>query len=131
MQAKLTIHLGGHRGRMGLSLRGHCATPADADRLHRAVRQLLASHDPTAWVDCQGLGPLAGDGPGALLQADGQARAAGTCLYWCGVSARVLGQLVATGRAAALRLASMAEFGGPRFLLYEMPPGAVSDHSTR
>ena len=123
MPQSLTAHLGGHRGRMGLSLRGQCATPADADRLHRAVQHLLASRDPEAWVDCQGLGPLAGDGPRALLQADG--RAAGTCLYWCGVPAPVLGQLAAAGPATGLRLAPIAEFRGPRFVLYEGPLAAA------
>ncbi|MFD1467782.1 STAS domain-containing protein [Hymenobacter caeli] len=129
MKPILTAHLGGHRGRMGLSLRGPCATPADADRLQRAVRHLLASQDPEAWVDCQGLDTLTDAGLQVLLRADGHARAAGTCLYWCGLTAPVLGQLAAAGQAAALQLAPIAAFRGPRFVLYEVPPGATPARS--
>ncbi|RZK92328.1 MAG: hypothetical protein EOO62_33345, partial [Hymenobacter sp.] len=81
----LTIHLGGHRDCLGLSLRGGCTTVADAAHLEQAMEQLLAKGVPKAWIDCRGLHSLSWVGQQALLHADVSARASSTELYWCGL----------------------------------------------
>ena len=113
----LTIHLGGHRDCMGLSLRGSCNTPADATHLEQAVEQLLAKGVPQAWIDCRGLRQLSWVGQQALVHADSSARASSTELYWCGMPSQVLSQLTDSGLASSLQLRSAAEYQGPRFLL--------------
>lgn len=113
----LTIHLGGHRDCLGLSLRGGCTTSADAAHLEQAVEQLLSKGAPQVWVDCRGLHSLNGLGQRALVQADTSARASSTELYWCGLPSHVMGQLADSGLTSVLRLRSAADFRGPQFLL--------------
>jgi len=113
----LTIHLGGHRDCMGLSLRGGCTTAADASHLEQAVEQLLAKGVAQAWIDCQGLHSLNWLGQRALLHADSSAKATNTELYWCGLPTDLMQQLVSNGLDQVLRLCPAAEFQGPRFLL--------------
>jgi anti-anti-sigma regulatory factor len=113
----LTIHLGGHRDSLGLSLRGCCTTIADAAHLEQAVEQLLVKAVPQAWIDCCGLHTLSWLGQRALLHADNNARASSTELYWCGLPPSVLEQLTNSGLASVLHLRPAADFQGPRFLL--------------
>jgi anti-anti-sigma regulatory factor len=113
----LTIYLGGHRGCMGLSLRGACTTAADAAHLDQAIEQLLAKGVAEAWIDCQGLHSLNGVGQQALLHANSSAQAIDTQLYWCGLPAALVEQLVVSGLGEQLQLCPAAEFQGPRFLL--------------
>lgn len=113
----LTIHLGGHRDCMGLSLRGGCTTATDASHLEQAIEQLLAKGVAKAWIDCQGLHSLNWLGQRALLHANSSAQATNTELYWCGLPTKLLQQLADNGLDAVLRLRSAAEFQGPQFLL--------------
>jgi anti-anti-sigma regulatory factor len=113
----LTIHLGGHRDCLGLSLRGTCTTAADAAHLGQAVDQLLTKAVPQAWIDCRGLQSLSWLGQQAILHADNNARATNTELYWCGLPRHVVNQLTESGLASELKLRSAADFQGPRFLL--------------
>jgi anti-anti-sigma regulatory factor len=113
----LTIHLGGHRDCMGLSLRGVCNTMADASHLEQAMEQLLAKGVAQAWIDCQGLQSLSWLGQQALVHATASAKASSTQLYWCGLPQHVVSQLNASGLASTLELRTAAEFQGPRFLL--------------
>jgi len=113
----LTIHLGGLRDCLGLSLRGGCTTAADAAHLEQAVEQLLAKGVAKAWIDCQGLHSLNWLGQRALLHADSSAKATNTELYWCGLPAGLVQQLVASGLDEVLQLRPAAEFQGPQFLL--------------
>jgi anti-anti-sigma regulatory factor len=113
----LTIHLGGHRDCMGLSLRGACMTAAHASHLDQAVEQLLAKGVAKAWIDCQGLHSLNWVGQQALLHANSSAHATNTQLYWCGLPADLVKQLMASGLDAQLQLCPATEFKGPQFLL--------------
>lgn len=113
----LTIHLGSYQGHMGLSLRGSCATAADANHLDQALNQLLDSQPAQAWVDCQQLHSLTWLGQRALLKADTRLRAAGTTLHWCGLATSMLTQLAASGLNSMLNLLPADGFRGPRFLL--------------
>jgi anti-anti-sigma regulatory factor len=113
----LTIHLGGHGGCMGLSLRGGCTTPADVAHLEQAVNQLLVRAVPQAWIDCRGLHSLSWLGQQALLQADSKARASSTELYWCGLPKNLVSELKDSGVSAELKLRPAADFQGPQFLL--------------
>lgn len=113
----LTIYLGGHRGSMGLSLRGACTTAADAAHLDQAIEQLLAKGVAKAWIDCQGLHSLNAVGQQALLHANHSAQAIETQLYWCGLPAALVEQLVVSGLGAELQLCPATEFQGPQFLL--------------
>lgn len=113
----LTIHLGGHRDCLGLSLRGTCTTAADVAHLGQAVDQLLAKAVSQAWIDCRGLQSLSWLGQQAILHADTSARASSTELYWCGLPKHVVNQLTESGLASELKLRSADDFQGPRFLL--------------
>ena len=113
----LTIHLGGHRDCLGLSLRGTCITAADAAHLGQAVDQLLAKAVSQAWIDCRGLKSLSWLGQEALVHAETSARASSTELYWCGLPSQLVSQLTESGLASKLKLRSAADFQGPRFLL--------------
>jgi anti-anti-sigma regulatory factor len=113
----LTIHLGGHRDCMGLSLRGACTTSADAAHLEQAINQLLVRAVPQAWIDCQGLHSLSWLGQQALLQATSKALASSTELYWCGLPKNLMSELRESGISAELQLRPAAEFQGPQFLL--------------
>jgi anti-anti-sigma regulatory factor len=113
----LTIHLGGHRDCMGLSLRGGCTTPADATHLEQAIDQLLVRAVPEAWIDCQGLHSLSWVGQQAILHADSRARASSTQLYWCGLPKNIVNDMRDSGASTALELCPAAEFQGPQFLL--------------
>ncbi|RZK23838.1 MAG: STAS domain-containing protein [Hymenobacter sp.] len=113
----LTIHLGGHRDCMGLSLRGTCTTAADAAHLEQAIDQLLAKAVTQAWIDCRGLHSLSWLGQQALAHADNSARASSTELYWCGLPNHLIKQLTESGLASGLKLRPAADFQGPRFLL--------------
>ena len=113
----LTIHLGGHRDCLGLSLRGGCTTASDAAHLEQAMEQLLAKGVPQAWIDCRGLHSLSWLGQRALLQADNSAKASSTELFWCGLPSHITGQLTDSGLASVLRLRPATDFQGPRFLL--------------
>ena len=97
----LTIHLGGHRDCLGLSLRGGCTTVADVAHLELAVDQLLSKGVRQAWIDCRGLHSLNWLGQRALLQADGSARAINTTLYWCGLPPHLQRQLTDSGSSGA------------------------------
>lgn len=113
----LTIHLGGHRDCMGLSLRGGCTTATDATHLEQAMEQLLAKGVAQAWIDCRGLHSLNHLGEQALLHATSSAKAINTELYWCGLPQGLTSQLAENGLDAVLHLRPAAEFQGPRFLL--------------
>jgi anti-anti-sigma regulatory factor len=113
----LTIHLGGHRDCLGLSLRGGCTTAADANNLTQAITQLLAKGVAKAWIDCRGLHSINWVGQQALVQADKSARACSTVLYWCGLPHDVHKQLVDGGLATTMELLPAAAFQGPQFLL--------------
>jgi anti-anti-sigma regulatory factor len=113
----LTIHLGGHRDCLGLSLRGVCTSAADANNLTQAVTQLLEKGVSQAWVDCRGLHSINWVGQQALVQADNNARACSTVLYWCGLPQGVQQQLADSGLAATMHLEPAAAFQGPQFLL--------------
>ena len=113
----LTIHLGGHRDCLGLSLRGGCNTAADASNLEQAMEQLLAKGVAQAWIDCQGLHSLNWLGQRELLHADSSAKATNTELYWCGLPHNLVQQLANNGLDQVLQLRSAAEFRGPQFLL--------------
>ena len=113
----LTIHLGGHRDCLGLSLRGGCTTAADAHHLEQAIDQLLSKGVPQAWIDCRGLHSLNWLGQRALLQADNSARASSTVLYWCGLPQHVQRQLADSGLANVLHILPATAFQGPQFLL--------------
>lgn len=113
----LTIYLGGHRGSMGLSLRGTCTTTADIAHLDQAIEQLLAKGVAKAWIDCQGLHSLNAMGEQALLHANTNAQFVNTQLYWCGLPSDLAAQLEASGLGQQLQLRPMAEFQGPQFLL--------------
>ena len=113
----LTIHLGGHRDCLGLSLRGGCTTAADANNLTQAITQLLAKGVAQAWIDCRGLHSINWVGQQALVQADNSARACSTVLYWCGLPCDVQQQLADGGLATTMELLPAAAFQGPQFLL--------------
>lgn len=113
----LTIHLGGHRDCMGLSLRGVCTTSADANHLGQAIDQLLARAVSQAWIDCQGLHSLSWVGQQAILQADSKARASSTQLYWCGLPKNLVNELTDNDVSSTLKLCPADEFQGPQFLL--------------
>jgi len=113
----LTIHLGGHRDCMGLSLRGGCTTPTDVAHLEQAVDQLLVRAVPQAWIDCRGLHSLNWLGQQALLQMSSKARVSSTELFWCGLPKALLSQLKDSGLGAQLALRPAADFQGPQFLL--------------
>ncbi|MGI4835149.1 MAG: STAS domain-containing protein [Janthinobacterium lividum] len=119
MSKPLTIHAGGQRGCLGLSLRGSCTTPADVAQLEQATQRLLASHPTRLWVDCQQLLEVSASGQRTLLRTESLARAAGVVCYWCGLSAHVLSQLATSGLQHLLQLRSAAEFEGPRYILPE------------
>lgn len=119
MAPPLTIHAGGRRDCLGLSLRGACSTPADAAQLEQAAQRLLASRPPRLWVDCQQLLEVSDSGLRVLLRTESLARAAGVVCYWCGVSGHVLGQLTARGLQRLLQLRPASGFEGPRFILPE------------
>ena len=113
----LTIHLGGHRDCMGLSLRGGCTTAADASHLEQAMEQLLAKGIAQAWIDCRGLHSLNWLGQRALIHANSSAKATNTELYWCGLSKSLASQLTENGLDSVLHLCPATEFKGPQFLL--------------
>lgn len=113
----LTIHLGGHRDCMGLSLRGGCTTPTDVAHLEQAIDQLLVRAVPRAWIDCRGLHSLNWVGQQGLLQADSRARASSTELYWCGLPKNLASELRDNGISSELNLRPATEFQGPQFLL--------------
>jgi anti-anti-sigma regulatory factor len=114
----LTIHLGGLRDCLGLSLRGVCTSAADANNLTQAVAQLLAKGVSQAWVDCRGLQSISWVGQQALVQADNSARACSTVLYWCGLPRDVQQQLATGGLATRMHLEPATAFQGPSFLLH-------------
>jgi len=113
----LTIHLGGHRDCLGLSLRGTCITAADVAHLGQAIDQLLTKAVSQAWIDCRGLQSLSWLGQQALVHADSSARASSTELYWCGLPNHLVKELNESGLASELKLRPAADFQGPRFLL--------------
>ena len=113
----LTIHLGGHRDCIGLSLRGGCTTQLEAAHLEQAVNQLLARAVSQAWIDCRGLHSLNWLGQQALLQAEHKAQASSTEIYWCGLPKNLLTQLRDSGMASKLKLRGAVDFRGPQFLL--------------
>ena len=116
---KLTTHSGGQRGCLGLSLRGHCISSADAALLAQAIGQLLTTYASQIWVDCQRLNTLSEAGQHALLQANRSARAVGTTLNWCGLPAPLLAQLAGQALPPALVLLPAEAYQGPAFLRVE------------
>lgn len=122
----LTIHLGNYQHHVGMSLRGSCATPANAVHLLQAVEQLLENHPPQAWIDCRRLHTLTPLGQQTLLRAVGYAHRLGSALYWCGLPPTMQYELRASGHAH-LHLLPATGYQGPRFLLPErLPPPADS-----
>jgi anti-anti-sigma regulatory factor len=119
---KLTTHLGGQRGCLGLSLRGHCISSADAALLEQAIGQLLTTYASQIWVDCQRLNALSEAGQHALLQANRSARAVGTTLNWCGLPAPLLAQLADQALPPSLVLLPADAYQGPAFLRVEPVP---------
>lgn len=113
----LTIHLGTYRQCAGLSLRGSCTSAADAAHLLQTVHQLLERHPARAWIDSQQLHSLSQLGQQAMLRATTTSQAAGTQLYWCGLSAALRHELHVNGLAQQLALQPAASFEGPSFLL--------------
>ena len=114
----LTIHLGSYRRNVGMSLRGSCATPANAVHLLQAVEQLLENRPPQAWVDCRQLHALTHLGQQTLLRAVNYASRLGSTLYWCGLPPTLQQELRATGHAR-LHLLPATGYQGPGFLLPE------------
>jgi anti-anti-sigma regulatory factor len=113
----LTIHLGGLRDCLGLSLRGGCTSADAANNLTQAVTQLLEKGVSQAWVDCRGLHSINWVGQQALVQADNYARACSTVLHWCGLPQDVEQQLADSGLATSMHLEPATAFQGPQFLL--------------
>lgn len=113
----LTIHLGTYRQCAGLSLRGSCASAADAAHLLQTVQQLLERHPTQAWIDIQQLHTLSQLGHQAMLRATVASQEAGTQLYWCGISAELRRELHAKGLEGQLALHPATSFEGPSFLL--------------
>ena len=118
----LTIHLGTYRQCAGLSLRGSCASPADAAHLLQTVHQLLERHPSQAWIDIQQLHSLSQLGQQAMARASSASQRAGTQLYWCGPSAALRHELHASGLEAQLALHPAASYAGPPFLLPTQQP---------
>ena len=116
---KLTTQSGGQRGCLGLSLRGNCATPADAALLTQAVGQLITTHASQIWVDCQALDGLSETGQQALLHANQAARSVGTMLCWCGLPAHLLAQLSENELPPVITLLPAEDYRGPAFLRAE------------
>jgi anti-anti-sigma regulatory factor len=112
---KLITQSGGHRGCLGLNLRGECVTAADAALLQQAVNQLLTTHSSQIWVDCQALCALSDLGQLALLHASQAARARGITLYWCGLAEPFVTQLQRS-YSSALMLVPASVYQGPAFL---------------
>lgn len=123
----LTIHLGSYQRNVGMSLRGSCATPANAVHLLQAVGQLLETHPPQVWVDCRQLHALTHLGQQTLLRAVDYAHRLGSTLHWCGLPPTMQQELRATGHAH-LHLLPAADYQGPCFLLPKrlQPPPASS-----
>ncbi len=115
----LTIHLGSHQQRVGLSLRGGCSSAADAAHLGQAMQQLLERHPTQAWIDTQQLHSLSQLGQLALLQADTSGKQAGVEVYWCGMPTPLRHELAASGLDQQLNLRPASGFEGPVFLLPE------------
>lgn len=124
----LTIHLGSYQHNVGMSLRGSCATPANAVHLLQAVEKLLENHPPQAWIDCRQLHTLTPLGQQTLLRAVDYAHRLGSKLYWCGLPPTMQHELGISGHAH-LHLVPGAGYQGPIFLLPErlsQPPPASS-----
>ena len=112
----LTIHLGSYQRGVGMSLRGSCATPANAVHLLQAMEKMLESRPAQAWIDCQQLHALTHLGQQTLLRAVDYAHRLGTTLHWCGLLPSMQHELRLTGHAG-LHLLPTAAFQGPGFLL--------------
>lgn len=115
----LTIHLGSHQQRVGLSLRGGCTSAADAAHLGQAMQQLLERQPTQAWIDAQQLHSLSQLGQQAMLRADTNGKQAGVEVYWCGLPAPLRYELAASGLDQQLSLRPASGFEGPVFLLPE------------
>ncbi|MDJ0364503.1 hypothetical protein QMK33_05015 [Hymenobacter sp. H14-R3] len=113
----LTIHLGSHQQRVGLSLRGGCSSAADAAHLGQAMQLLLDRHPTQAWIDTQLLHSLSQLGQQALLRADTSGKQAGVAVHWCGLPAPLRHDLSASGLGQQLDLQPASSFEGPEFLL--------------
>ena len=118
----LTIHLGHYRHHVGMSVRGSCATPANAVHLLQAVQQLLENRPRQAWIDCQQLHALPHLGQQALLRASAYARRLGSTLYWCGLGPE-LAQALQAQAGTGLQLLPATAYQGPDFLLPRRPAG--------
>ncbi len=113
----LTIHLGSHQQRVGMSLRGGCSSAADAAHLGQAMQQLLARHPTQAWIDTQQLHSLSQLGQQAILRADTNGKQAGVEVHWCGLPAPLRHELMASGLDQQLSLQPASSFEGPAFVL--------------
>lgn len=127
--APFVVHAGNHQTTAGLSLRGHCTSPAAAQQLERAITDVLAHHQPFVWADCQRLEAISWHGQRAIFNAHQRARLAGTGLHWCGLSPTVLAQLADTGLHLLLSLLPAAGYRGPGVLLQEAVPQALYTRS--
>ncbi|WP_223652998.1 STAS domain-containing protein [Hymenobacter psoromatis] len=114
----LTIHLGSYQRNVGMSLRGSCATPANAVHLLQALEQVLENRPPHAWIDCQQLHTLTHLGQQTLRRAVDYAGRLGSTLHWCGLLPTMQHALQATGHPG-LHLLPAAGYQGPGFLLPE------------
>lgn len=113
----LTIHLGSHKQRVGLSLRGGCSSAADVAHLGQAMQLLLDRFPTQAWIDTQQLHSLSQLGQQALLLADTTGKQAGVAVHWCGLPAALRYELCASGIGQQLDLLPANSFEGPEFLL--------------
>ncbi|WP_152981701.1 hypothetical protein [Hymenobacter sp. AT01-02] len=81
---RLTLYAGGSPGRMGLQLRGPCATIADAQELEQRLRRLLSTGITILWIDCRQLSYLNRTGQRALLNTERYARTWGLRCFGAG-----------------------------------------------
>ena len=116
------IHTGYHQGRAGVSLRGSCLGPADANCLEQGLALILTTARTNVWLDCQQLESLSPLGQRVWLWADSRARAAGVTLHWCGLPPGVLEQLHESGLALLLQIVPATAYRGPVDLLLNPEP---------
>lgn len=121
----LTIHLGSHQQRVGLSLRGSCSTSADAAHLLHTVEQMLERRPTHAWIDTQQLHALSQLGQQAMVQANACGQAVGAELHWCGLPSALRHALHTSGLEVRLNLLPANQFDGPAFLLPLKPSATL------
>lgn len=116
------VHAGSLGLESGLSLRGACDSPAAAQKLQKAVNEVIDHGLPCIWVDCQRLHSLGPHGQRALYHAHQQAEQADAIIYWCGLPPEVQQQLSESGLHLLLHLLPAASYRGPAVLLQDTLP---------